>query len=74
MRTTDQHLAALLSMNTRSEAAEYVAKIRGAGLHDLANRLSVRTDVSVAQIRQNVIDATAGTREDTAAIRSHGWR
>jgi hypothetical protein len=70
----EQIVDELRAVNTRDEARQIVATVKGAALKELANLLEVAPYGTVAQLRERVVDATAGTREDAAAIRSRAWR
>jgi hypothetical protein len=67
--------ARLRITETRPAAAAIAAGVKGAALTELARIFHVNNSrLRVEQIRQRIVDATAGAREDTAAISSDAWR
>lgn len=64
----------LRALNTRPAAADIVADLKGAALKELADLLRVAPYGTAAQLRARIVDATAGVREDAAAIHSRAWR
>jgi hypothetical protein len=67
---------ALKGTNSRAVAAQAIAAINPskAELADAARALDIRADGNKTQIAQRLINGTAGSREDSAAIRGANLR